>query len=78
MAILDDWCFRCFNLLLKLYREPVFFAGYFVLSEQRSSYGDHRCVTPLYVIPMGIFVYVMDWAGGFTVVDLGKLKYFQH
>ena len=30
-----------------------------LLSGQRSSYGDHRCVTPLYCIPMWIFDCVM-------------------
>ena len=32
----------------------VFYAA-FLLPEQRSSYGDHRCVTPLYRIPIGSF-----------------------
>ena len=43
-----------------------FFAGiifYFLLSEQRSSYGEHRCVlTHLYHIPLGIFDCVMGKA----------------
>ena len=30
-----------------------------MLSERRSSYGHHRCVTPLYRIPMGIFSHII-------------------
>ena len=36
---------------------PLLYVG--LLSEQRSSHGHHRCVTPLYLMPMGIFDYVM-------------------
>ena len=35
-----------------------------LLPEQRSSYGHHRCVTPLYGIPMWNFNYVMLDSGG--------------
>ena len=47
-------------------RGLVFYAGVckpvclsFLLPGQKRSYGHHRCVTPLYRIPMGSFNYVL-------------------
>ena len=38
-----------------------------LLSKQRSSFGDHRCVTPLNVIPMWSFACIIDEAGSFSL-----------
>ena len=65
-------CGAGFSVLCK-----AFFCGYkFLLSEQRR-YGQHRCVTLLYRIPMGSFDCVMSRPITVVQVAFGSIRFLR-